>query len=165
MITLYNRSLSLPQVRTFTIVAVIVFLVVVLLHSFGANQERIEHTRQSIQALTKNIPHSWRHGGSRVLKATSTFGKSNDLYDRAIRSHEEHNRDHGYDMKVLRGNIVNPYWSKPTYLFSLIVEELAKPEETRAQWIMLVSLPSAANFDPPAAIVFTNVCQGGLDQI
>jgi hypothetical protein len=41
-------------------------------------------------------------------------------------------------MKVLREKIVNKYLSKPTYLLSLIVAELAKAEESRTEWLMLV---------------------------
>ena len=69
-------------------------------------------------------------------------GQDNELYEGALRSHEEQNRLHGYEMKVLREKIMNKHSSTPTYLLSLIVAELAKPEEERMEWLMLVcSLP------------------------
>jgi hypothetical protein len=61
------------------------------------------------------------------------------LYKQAIRSHEEHDRTHGYDTKVFREKIVEVYWSKPTLLLSTLVAELEKPEDQRTEWLMWLS--------------------------
>lgn len=70
------------------------------------------------------------------MKVTGLYGQDNELYEAAIRSHDEHNELHGYGMSVLREKIVNGHWSKPAYLLSLLVQELAKDEEERAEWMM-----------------------------
>jgi len=70
------------------------------------------------------------------VKVTGLYGHDNELYEAAIRSHGEHDRLHGYEMKVLREKIVNGHWSKPAYLLSLLVQELAKGEQERAEWMM-----------------------------
>lgn len=54
---------------------------------------------------------------------------------------------HGYELKVLRERIVNNFWSKPAYLLSLVVEELAKPEQERTRWIMYEKQCSCWCFD------------------
>ena len=41
-------------------------------------------------------------------------------------------------MRVLRQGVVENAWVQPTFLLSLVVEELAKPEEERMEWIMYV---------------------------
>jgi hypothetical protein len=75
----------------------------------------------------------------RICKVSMVFG-DNDLqvYNRALRKHEEHNRIHGYTMEVLRGQLLDDVWSKPSFLLSLILEELLKPEEERVEWLMWV---------------------------
>lgn len=83
-------------------------------------------------------PQLWHNHGSRVVKATSIVGPDNDLYEGALRSHEEHNRKHTYGMEVLRNIIMNKTWSTPTWLLSLVVAELSKPEDARAEWLMSV---------------------------
>lgn len=70
------------------------------------------------------------------MKVTALFGAQNELYEAAVRTHEEHNALHGYELKVLRERIVGSFWSKPAYLLSLVVSELAKPEAERKEWIM-----------------------------
>ena len=71
------------------------------------------------------------------MKVTGLYGQhGNELYEAAVASHGEHDRLHGYEMKVLREKIVNGHWSKPTYLLSLLVQELAKGKDERAEWIM-----------------------------
>lgn len=117
----------------------LVFTLYFLLQSFNVGTREIEHTtRQSLQVINNFAPAAWRGqpSKSKVTKVTALFGQENELYEAAIRSHEEHNRLHGYELKVLRERIVNNFWSKPAYLLSLIVEELAKPEEERTEWIM-----------------------------
>jgi len=70
------------------------------------------------------------------MKVTALYNDDNDLYEAAVKSHIEHNRIHGYGMKVLRDKVVNDQWSKPAYLLSLVVAELAKPANERTEWLM-----------------------------
>lgn len=82
-----------------------------------------------------------RPGRSRIAKVTMLYGSTNELYERALRTHERHNENFGYPMHVLREQILpgwGPmgYWNKPSYLLSLVLSELAKPEEERSEWLM-----------------------------
>lgn len=90
----------------------------------------------SLHALNDLSPSAWLGKAPRVTKLTALYNHDNDLYEAAIKSHMEHNRIHGYGMKILRDKIVNDQWSKPAYLLSLVVEELAKPAEARTEWLM-----------------------------
>ncbi len=64
------------------------------------------------------------------------YGARNDLYERAIQSHERHARRHGYPMYVLRRDISQGYWNKPMFIQAIIIQELCKPAEDRAEWVM-----------------------------
>lgn len=79
-------------------------------------------------------------GGPRIGKVTMLYGETpNPLYERAVRSHRLHNERWNYPMFVLREQITGGYWNKPSYLLSLIVQELAKPRSERLEWLMFVS--------------------------
>ncbi|KAK3725352.1 hypothetical protein LTR37_000322 [Vermiconidia calcicola] len=125
------------QVRNFVLGGAIVITLFFLLQSFDVGPHEIHRTtRSSLQAISKLRPGAWQTHGRRITKVTSLFGQENELYEAAIRSHEEHNDMHGYDTQVLREKIVDNYWSKPTYLLSLLVTEMAKPVEERTEWLM-----------------------------
>ncbi|KAK3047792.1 hypothetical protein LTR09_010767 [Extremus antarcticus] len=134
------KRLTIRTVRNIALGTIIVVTLYILLQSLHLAPKQLETTtRKSLEAISHLTPESlWRSHGSKVMKVTSLFGQDNQLYEGAIRSHEEHNRNHGYDQRVLREKIVSRYWSKPTYLLSTIVEELAKPKELRAEWLMWV---------------------------
>lgn len=72
----------------------------------------------------------------RIKKATAIVGQPNHLYEAALKTHERHNEIHGYGMQVLRQKIAGNFWAKPSFLLSMIVEELAKPEEERVDWVV-----------------------------
>lgn len=71
-----------------------------------------------------------------IGKVTISFGEADEVYERAIRSHELHNRLMGYSQFVLRERLVPGLWSKHAYIFSIIVQELSKPEPQRLKWLM-----------------------------
>lgn len=74
---------------------------------------------------------------TRVGKCTIIFGNA-PMYERAVRTHEAHDRMHGYPLHVLRQSMLDDVWSKPAYVLSLILRELAKPESERLQWLLWV---------------------------
>ncbi|KAK5163465.1 uncharacterized protein LTR77_010647 [Saxophila tyrrhenica] len=131
-------TLETHQVRNIALGTILVVTFYILLQSLNVGPHQLERTtRQSLQAISHLTPESlWKSHGSKIVKVTSVFGQDNELYEGALRSHKEHNRIHEYDMKVLREKIVSKYWSTPTYLLSLVVEELAKPKELRSEWLM-----------------------------
>jgi len=90
-----------------------------------------------------------REGAKSVVgKLTISFGEPDAVYDRAIRSHEFHNKKMGYSQFVLRERVMSGLWSKHAYIISTLVQELAKPEAERLQWLMSVlPLPHARQRD------------------
>lgn len=71
-----------------------------------------------------------------IGKVTISFGEGDEVYERAIQSHELHNRQMGYSQFILRERLVPGLWSKHAYIFSIIVQELSKPEDQRLKWLM-----------------------------
>jgi hypothetical protein len=60
----------------------------------------------------------------------------NPVYEQALKGHERHNEIHGYDMTVLQQQLLEGFWSKPAYILSRLLQELAKPEAERLEWIV-----------------------------
>lgn len=73
---------------------------------------------------------------TRIGKVTILFGGDNPTYERALRTHDVHNRIHGYPMNVLRQGILNDVWTKPAYILSLLLRELSKPKGQRLEWLL-----------------------------
>jgi galactosyl transferase GMA12/MNN10 family len=66
------------------------------------------------------------------------YGDRNTLYERAIKSHERHAARHGLPIHILRNNVADGFWNKPSYILSLLIAELAKNPEERATWLQWV---------------------------
>lgn len=64
------------------------------------------------------------------------YGEVRESYERAFRLHEAHDRLHGYKSFVLREQMLEGFWSKPAYILSLLLQEMAKPELERLQWLL-----------------------------
>lgn len=73
---------------------------------------------------------------AKVAKVSMLYGAQNEYYERAIDSHIRHGQRHGYPVYVLTHDISRGYWNKPTYLLSIVIQELGKAPEERAQWLM-----------------------------
>ena len=72
----------------------------------------------------------------RIAKASMLYGAPNDVFERALKSHDKHNDRFGYPFAVMRQEITKGYWTKLSYLLSLIVLELGRPADERIEWIM-----------------------------
>ncbi|GAM88644.1 hypothetical protein ANO11243_066780 [Dothideomycetidae sp. 11243] len=55
-----------------------------------------------------------------------------------MKTHEIHNRIHGYESNVLRHNITDGLWNKPAHILSVLSHEMAKPENERLHWLFWV---------------------------
>lgn len=64
------------------------------------------------------------------------YGETNHMYERALQSHERHGKQWGYPMHILRQDIAVGFWNKPSYLLSLVINELTKPAGERMEWLM-----------------------------
>ncbi|KAK4691547.1 hypothetical protein P7C71_g5476, partial [Lecanoromycetidae sp. Uapishka_2] len=91
-------------------------------------------------------------------------------YESALEIHLTHGERWGYETHVLRQNIIGTpetngmdakgewkggVFKKPLYLSSLVINELAKPEDERAEWILTVVLPQK-----PGATIHYSFAQG-----
>lgn len=74
---------------------------------------------------------------TRIGKCTILF-YGNSAWERAIRTHERHDREHGYRIHILRQQLLDDVWSKPAYILSLLLRELAKPDSERLEWLLWV---------------------------
>ncbi|KAH8673342.1 hypothetical protein BX600DRAFT_508619 [Xylariales sp. PMI_506] len=76
---------------------------------------------------------------SKIGKVTMLYydEPSNDTiaYEDALEGHAAHNNKFGYRHFVLRRDIVAGLYSKPTYMLSLLLQELTKPPEERIEWL------------------------------
>lgn len=75
----------------------------------------------------------------RVGTITMLYGEPDEIYDRAMRSHERYCKRRGYPMHRLSQNIFKSFWNKPYYILSILMQELAKRPSERVQWFMYVS--------------------------
>lgn len=91
--------------------------------------------KEDIAELTQ--PYARDGSTPRIAKVSMLYGaETNPYYVRALRSHRRHNERWNYGMHILQQDIVGGFWNKPSYLLSLIVNELAKPPTDRVEWFM-----------------------------
>ena len=77
-------------------------------------------------------------GQPTIGKISILYGKPNPTYERALRLHDVQNQYYGYPMFILRENLLHGLWSKPAYILSVLLQELAKPKQSRLKWLMYV---------------------------
>lgn len=90
------------------------------------------------ESVRDGVPEDERLGArTRIGKATVLFS-GNSFWERCIRTHEAHDRVHGYRLHVLRQLLMDDVWSKPAYILSLLLREMSKPESERLEWLFWV---------------------------
>ncbi|KAJ9266752.1 CAZyme family GT34 [Paecilomyces variotii] len=94
------------------------------------------------KASTAAVQYMPEPGIRRITKVSMLYGKPNTFYQRALQTHRGHARRWGYRMEVLTHDIAVGYWNKPSYLLSLVIQELAKPASERTEWLMWVDADS-----------------------
>lgn len=72
----------------------------------------------------------------RVGKVSMLYGYENLYYQRALESHQRHADRWNYPLHVLEEDISVGYWNKPSYVLSLVIQELAKSPDERLEWLM-----------------------------
>lgn len=88
--------------------------------------------------VTDGIKEEDRLGAkTRIGKCTILF-YGNSYWERAIRTHEQHDKIHGYRLHVLRQQLLDDVWTKPAYILDLLLRELGKPESERLEWLFWV---------------------------
>jgi hypothetical protein len=131
----------------FTRVVLSLILILALVYNFSAG----ECCRESSQTWIPNqltstgnkpvVTHSEEVVDTlkiqpRVGKVHAVFGEPNPVYERALRLHESHSDQMGHPMFVLRERLLSGLWSKPAFILSIMLQELAKPEDKRLQWLL-----------------------------
>jgi len=71
-----------------------------------------------------------------VGKVHVLFGESNPIYERALILQEAHAKRNGHPMFVCREKMLSGLWTKPAFILSVVLAELAKPEKRRLQWLL-----------------------------
>ncbi|KAF9876773.1 galactosyl transferase gma12 mnn10 family protein [Colletotrichum karsti] len=113
--------------------------------------ESIRYCRNNSEEMNRQNP--------RIATVTAQFGKHQNHYARALRTHLVHTLIHDAELHVLCESIVDDFWNKPAFILSLLLEELEKPEDERLEWlfwvdrdtIILDNCRSPASFLPPPA--------------
>lgn len=87
------------------------------------------------------LPHSkheFHHNPASVSKISMLWGKQaeEDVYRRALKTHQTHAERHGYGLHILQESVAHHYWNKLYWILAVMVEELAKPEADRVEWMM-----------------------------
>jgi len=130
-----------------------------------AKQKKPVLTAPSGEIIKDGIKEEDRLGArTRIGKCTIVFN-GNSYWERALRTHEEHDRLHGYRLHVLRQSLLDDVWSKPAYILSLLLRELARPESERLEWLVWVDADTIILnphvpieiFLPPAGSEFDDV--------
>ncbi|KAK7545947.1 hypothetical protein IWX49DRAFT_551236 [Phyllosticta citricarpa] len=92
----------------------------------------------------------------RIITASVQYEPDNELYERALKTHERYAERWGYGFEVLRKELLEGWWGKWSWLLGIVARELNKQAEDGvlpAEWIMFVS-PSTVVTNPhlPASI-------------
>ena len=112
----------LPKNKSYRILA-LVFLTICLFYA-------------SRVTFYSNLVTGKRASTSVVGKVHVLFGDPNTTYERALLLHKAHAERNGHPMFVCREKILSGLWTKPVFILSVILAELAKPEKERLQWLL-----------------------------
>ena len=48
------------------------------------------------------------------------FGDRNPAYERALKTHERHAKTHNYELYILRHEMIDGIWNKPSWLLHIL---------------------------------------------
>lgn len=77
-------------------------------------------------------------GRARIATVTAHFGKPQEHYQKAFKTHLQHALVHGTEVRVMCDPIVDDLWNKPAFILNLLMREMLKPEKERLEWIQWV---------------------------
>jgi hypothetical protein len=92
--------------------------------------------RTTPTTTTSQLQTGLHPAAARVIKVSMLYGASNSLYERALDTHKKHSERWGHRFQVLREDLTSGFWNKPAYLLYSVTQELAKPADDRAEWLM-----------------------------
>ncbi|RDW64042.1 hypothetical protein BP5796_10544 [Coleophoma crateriformis] len=144
--SMYNYILSGPELQRLfkRKTTKLFFLLIGILATFHATThglllftpQQLPHDQTTDAFSNPGAPRTALNSPPQVGKVHACFGGCNPTYERALRTHEEHSERMGHPMFVLREKILSGLWSKPAYILSIILAELALPPEERLKWLL-----------------------------
>ncbi|KXH69193.1 hypothetical protein CSAL01_07739 [Colletotrichum salicis] len=96
----------------------------------------LSETLQLLQSCQSSLHDLKSH--IRITTVTAQFGNIRGHYQNALQSHILHTTLHGSGIEVMCTPIVDDLWNKPAYILSLLLDEMLKPLEERAEWLFWV---------------------------
>lgn len=72
---------------------------------------------------------------ARFAKIAVASGFEDILYERALDTHVQHAKKHGYPMYMARENAADGMFNKIAYIMDVLLNELFKPAEERVEWL------------------------------
>ena len=72
---------------------------------------------------------------ARFAKIAVASGFEDILYERALDTHVQHAKKHGYPMYMARENAADGMFNKIAYIMDVLLNELFKPAEDRVEWL------------------------------
>ncbi|PHH79096.1 hypothetical protein CDD82_2613 [Ophiocordyceps australis] len=149
-----------PRQRRVASLVVLVGFVTLLLHFTRHREAWRDRAQQVLELSSFKMPthkdaekagHVYEK--SRIIKVTMIYGSSSHIYERALRTHKVHNQIHGYQMMVQRHEMLPGFWTKPSFILSVILNELSKSPNDRLEWIFWVDADSVIlNYNTPLDI-------------
>ena len=133
--------------------------------SSAKGSQNINSTLLSGEQIKDGIKEEDRLGArTRIGKITILF-HGNSFWERCIRTHEHHDKVHGYRLHILRQHLMDDVWSKPAYILSMLLRELSKPDSERLDWLFWVDADTVIlnpyipieTFLPPPGTEFDDV--------
>ena len=97
---------------------------------------RLATTPATLMTTATRLPSGFSSVTARVVKVSMLYGASNSLYERALVTHRKHAERWGHRFQVLREDITSGFWNKPAFILYSVIEELSKPSDDRAEWLM-----------------------------
>lgn len=90
------------------------------------------------RAPLTTLTHTVHPNPVSVSKVSMLWGEQahDDVYRRALKTHQTHAGRHGYDFHILQKSVAHHYWNKLYWILTVLVDELAKPEADRVEWMM-----------------------------
>jgi hypothetical protein len=115
------------------------FVVTTAFFTIKAYLRRDFHPSVPLTTSTIDIQTDYPLATAKILRVSMLYGLSNSFYERAIDTHRRHARRWNHGFQVLREDLASGFWNKPTYLLYSVTQELIKPGNDRAEWLMWVA--------------------------
>lgn len=158
-----NSVLNSQRTKRITLLVVFLFISVAFISSFRQYPDSFKKLQwsstptNSIQQITEIYAHSNKQifnkspkKPARIIKVTAAYGKGAIVQDertnaavttreRVLQTHIDHADRHGHYQIVQRTDIMGNIMTKIGTVLKVLMDEMAKPENERSEWIWYVS--------------------------